>query len=75
MSPSISCRPQSLTTIISPGRWPQHADDLLEDMGLPVMRSGGNALTWPFKVIDLTEIGTLREERNAQRVMGSEGGV
>ena len=49
-------------------RWPQHADDLLEDMGLPIMRSGGNALTWPFKVVDLKEISTLKEERDAKRV-------
>ncbi|KAI0751192.1 FAD/NAD-P-binding domain-containing protein [Daedaleopsis nitida] len=47
--------------------WPQHVDDLLEDMGLPVMRSGGNALTWPFKVIDLSEIQYLKEEREALR--------
>ena len=49
-------------------RWPQHVDDLLEDMGLPIMRSGGNALTWPFKVVDLKEISTLKEERDAKRV-------
>ncbi|KAI0329615.1 FAD/NAD-P-binding domain-containing protein [Cubamyces sp. BRFM 1775] len=47
--------------------WPQHVDDLLEDMGLPVMRSGGNALTWPFKVIDIKEIKYLKEERDARR--------
>ncbi len=48
-------------------RWPQHVDDLLEDMGLAVMRSGGNGLTWPFKVIDLKEIAHLKEERDAKR--------
>ncbi|EIW61544.1 FAD/NAD-P-binding domain-containing protein [Trametes versicolor FP-101664 SS1] len=47
--------------------WPQHVDDLLEDMGLAVMRSGGNGLTWPFKVIDLKEIAHLKEERDAKR--------
>ncbi len=52
-------------------RWPQHADDLLEDMGLPVMRSGGNALTWPFKVVDLSEIKNLKEERDARRAQRS----
>ncbi|KAI0711021.1 FAD/NAD-P-binding domain-containing protein [Cerioporus squamosus] len=49
--------------------WSQHADDLLEDMGLPVMRSGGNALTWPFRVIDLGEIRALKEERDAKRAV------
>lgn len=47
--------------------WPQLADTLLEDMGLPIMRSGGNWLTWPFKVADLREIARLKEERDAQR--------
>ncbi|KAI0315357.1 FAD/NAD-P-binding domain-containing protein [Amylostereum chailletii] len=47
--------------------WPQHVDDLLEDMGLPVMRSGGNWLTWPFKVVDLEEIRELKGERDARR--------
>jgi hypothetical protein len=36
-------------------------------MALPAMRSGGNWLTWPFKVIDLREISTLKEERDAKR--------
>ncbi|KAI0329616.1 FAD/NAD(P)-binding domain-containing protein [Cubamyces sp. BRFM 1775] len=47
--------------------WPQHVDDLLDDMGLPNMRSGGNGLTWPFKVIDSKEIQCLKEERDAKR--------
>ena len=42
-------------------------DDLLEDMHLRSMRSGGNWLTWPFKVIDLQEIVNLGEERRAKR--------
>ncbi|KAH9955825.1 FAD/NAD-P-binding domain-containing protein [Russula dissimulans] len=47
--------------------WPQLVDELLEDMGVRGMRSGGNWLTWPFKVIDLREISTLKAERDAQR--------
>ncbi|KIY47180.1 FAD/NAD(P)-binding domain-containing protein [Fistulina hepatica ATCC 64428] len=47
--------------------YPQAADDLLEDMGLPAMRSGGNWLTWPFKAIDLNEIKTLKGERDTKR--------
>ena len=39
-------------------------------MGLPVMRSGGNALTWPFKVIDIKEIKYLKEERDAVKELG-----
>ena len=52
-------------------RWPQLVDDLLEDMGVPAMRSGGNWLTWPFKVIDLNEISTLKAERDAKRSEGT----
>lgn len=47
--------------------WPQAVDKLLEDMDLTTMRSGGNWLTWPFKVIDLREIEFLKEERDAKR--------
>lgn len=47
--------------------WPQAVDTLLEDMDLKSMRSGGNWLTWPFKVIDLREIQFLKEERDARR--------
>lgn len=35
---------------------PQLVDELLEDMDLPIHRSGGNWLSWPFKVIDLKEV-------------------
>lgn len=42
-------------------------DELLEDMGVRSMRSGGNWLTWPFKVISPDEITTLGEERRAKR--------
>ena len=48
-------------------RWPQVADDLLEDMGLEVMRSGGNWLTWPFHTVSIKELGKLKEERDARR--------
>ncbi|KAJ8076414.1 hypothetical protein PM082_000837 [Marasmius tenuissimus] len=47
--------------------WPQYTDELLEDMGLQSGRSGGNWLTWPFKVISLNEIATLAAERRAKR--------
>ncbi|KAF8962754.1 hypothetical protein BDZ97DRAFT_2020666 [Flammula alnicola] len=47
--------------------WPQVADELLEDMYLPSHRSGGNWLTWPFKVIHVKEISNLTEERLANR--------
>lgn len=47
--------------------WPQAMDDLLEDMGVPIMRSGGSWLTWPFKIITPAEIKNLREERRAKR--------
>lgn len=49
-------------------RYPQVTDELLEDMRLPSMRSGGNWLTWPFKVIDVNEIVTLAEERRQKRI-------
>ncbi|KAF9268375.1 FAD/NAD-P-binding domain-containing protein [Marasmius fiardii PR-910] len=47
--------------------WPQYTDELLEDMGLRSMRSGGNWLTWPFKVVEVKELATLGEERRAKR--------
>ncbi|TBU39196.1 FAD/NAD(P)-binding domain-containing protein [Dichomitus squalens] len=49
--------------------WPQVADDLLEDMGLKVMRSGGTWLTWPFRVVSVKEIAGLKEERDARRAL------
>ena len=42
-------------------------DELLRDMHLRAWRSGGNWLTWPFKVIDLSQIATLGEERKELR--------
>ncbi|EGN94619.1 hypothetical protein SERLA73DRAFT_77381 [Serpula lacrymans var. lacrymans S7.3] len=41
----------------------QASDDLLEDMGLPILRSGGNWFTWPFIPISSKEIKALGEER------------
>ncbi|KAI0259070.1 FAD/NAD-P-binding domain-containing protein [Gloeopeniophorella convolvens] len=58
---------ESHTASIAFWTWPQLVDELLSDMGLPGMRSGGNWLTWPFKVIDLAELATLKEERDAKR--------
>ena len=46
-------------------------DELLEDMDLPIMRSGGNCLTWPFRVVDLKEIENLHEERAEKRPVTS----
>lgn len=51
-------------------RWPQAADEFLEDMHLPSGRSGGWWFNWIFKVIDLKEIANLTEERNALRLAG-----
>jgi dimethylaniline monooxygenase (N-oxide forming) len=48
-------------------RWPQYVDELLTDMSLPAMRSGGNWFNWIFKVIQLSEIEHLAEERAALR--------
>jgi hypothetical protein len=50
-----------------PSRWPQYCDEILEDMKLPSWRSGGNGLTWPFKVVNVKEIETLTEERIVRR--------
>ncbi|XP_006457665.1 hypothetical protein AGABI2DRAFT_213163 [Agaricus bisporus var. bisporus H97] len=47
--------------------WPQAADDLLEDMQLPIHRSNGNWFTWPFKVVELNEIASLEDERRQKR--------
>ena len=50
-------------------RWPQAADEMLEDMNVPGERSGGNWLTWPFRVVDLSEIAMLGEERRTIRTV------
>ncbi|EIM86307.1 FAD/NAD-P-binding domain-containing protein [Stereum hirsutum FP-91666 SS1] len=47
--------------------WPQTVDKLLRDMSLRDFRSGGSALTWAFRIIDLKEISTLGAERRALR--------
>ncbi|KAF8875014.1 hypothetical protein CPB85DRAFT_1378674 [Mucidula mucida] len=47
--------------------WPQYINQLLADMRLPGMRSGGNWLTWPFKTIDVAEIANLKAERDDLR--------
>ncbi|KAF7974401.1 hypothetical protein HWV62_38268 [Athelia sp. TMB] len=52
--------------------WPQFVDELLADMGLRTMRSGGNWLTWPFKVMDLQEIEGLHEERLEKRARAAQ---
>ncbi|KAF8148269.1 hypothetical protein B0H34DRAFT_737616 [Crassisporium funariophilum] len=49
--------------------WPQAADELLEDMYLPSMRSGGNWLNWVFQVIDSKEIKNLGDERRDRRAL------
>ncbi|KAE9387177.1 FAD/NAD-P-binding domain-containing protein [Gymnopus androsaceus JB14] len=48
--------------------WPQTIDELLNDLGLRIYRSGGNWLTWPFKVIELKEIENLKQERDDLRL-------
>ncbi|KAI0051981.1 FAD/NAD-P-binding domain-containing protein [Auriscalpium vulgare] len=58
---------ESYSTMAAVWDGPQWIDGLLEDMGLPIMRSGGNWLTWPFKVVRVQEVATLKEERDAQR--------
>ncbi|RDB30952.1 FAD-containing monooxygenase EthA [Hypsizygus marmoreus] len=57
----------SISSGVAFWNWPQAIDELLEDMGLRTRRSGGNWLTWPFQVIDTSEIADLREERMAKR--------
>lgn len=42
-------------------------EELLQDMSLPIYRSGGNWWNWVFKVIDTKEISNLSEERRANR--------
>lgn len=46
---------------------PQLVDELLEDMDLPIHRSGGNWLSWPFKVVDLKEVEKLHHEREEKK--------
>jgi len=62
---------ESHNSVLSFWCWPQMIDDLLEDMDLPIMRSGGNWLNWPFKVVDLKEIENLHSERRQKRLGSS----
>ncbi|KAJ6462046.1 FAD/NAD-P-binding domain-containing protein [Mycena vitilis] len=62
---------ESYSSVIAFWTWPQYTDQLLEEMGLRSMRSGGNWFTWPFKVIDLKEISTLAKEREERRAHSS----
>ncbi|KZS89482.1 FAD/NAD(P)-binding domain-containing protein [Sistotremastrum niveocremeum HHB9708] len=47
--------------------WPQYVDQLLEDMSLPSVRSGGNWLTWAFSTVSVEELKTLKNERGSKR--------
>ncbi|KAF8801867.1 FAD/NAD(P)-binding domain-containing protein [Phlegmacium glaucopus] len=47
--------------------WPQAVEELLQDMSLPIYRSGGNWFNWIFQVIDSKEIANLSEERRVNR--------
>ncbi|KAJ3934074.1 MAG: FAD/NAD(P)-binding domain-containing protein [Lentinula lateritia] len=53
--------------------WPQYTDDLLRDMGLRhgKARTGGNALTWLFKPIEVEVIKDLTKERAALRMQSA----
>ncbi|KAJ3727425.1 FAD/NAD(P)-binding domain-containing protein [Lentinula raphanica] len=53
--------------------WPQYTDDLLRDMGLRYgkARTGGNALTWLFKPIEVEVIKDLSKERAALRMQSA----
>ncbi|KAF7299668.1 FAD/NAD(P)-binding domain-containing protein [Mycena chlorophos] len=59
---------ESCGSFIAFWNWPQFTDDLLREMGLRTIRSGGNWFTWPFKTIDIDdELASLRDERAAKR--------
>ncbi|KAI0056612.1 FAD/NAD-P-binding domain-containing protein [Artomyces pyxidatus] len=58
---------ESYTSSVSLPTWPQTVDDLLEDLELPSMRSGGNWLTWWSKPVNMKEISMLKEERDTRR--------
>jgi len=62
---------ESYSSSIAFWTWCQAVDELLEDMDLPSMRSGGNWLTWPFKVNDVSQIATLGEERRQKRLLAT----
>jgi hypothetical protein len=60
---SLSWINDSYSTRLDFWAWPQAVDQLLEDMYLPNLRSGGNWFNWIFKVIDIGEIANLTAER------------
>jgi len=49
----------------------QFEDDLLEDMGLPIIRGGGNWANWLFKIHESSQLTTIGEERRANRAASS----
>ncbi|PPQ71555.1 hypothetical protein CVT24_006436 [Panaeolus cyanescens] len=68
---SISWINDSYSTSLDFWTWPQAADQLLDDMYVRSGRSGGNWLNWTIKVIDLSEISTLTQERKDNRERAS----
>ncbi|KAF8529707.1 FAD/NAD-P-binding domain-containing protein [Hysterangium stoloniferum] len=60
---------ESYSSNLTLWNWPQTVDELLDDMKVPSLRSGGNWFTWAFKTIDLNEITNLKEERSERRVL------
>ncbi|KAH7924190.1 FAD/NAD(P)-binding domain-containing protein [Leucogyrophana mollusca] len=54
---------ESFSTRINFWDYPQLVDDLLEEMSLPIMRTGGNWFTWPFIPLSTQEFKTLGAER------------
>ncbi|KAL0945707.1 hypothetical protein HGRIS_014855 [Hohenbuehelia grisea] len=63
----LLCANESYTGSVPIWSWPQAVDEILEDMELPSMRSGGNWLTWPLRATNIKEIATLKEERDTKR--------
>ncbi|KDQ09323.1 hypothetical protein BOTBODRAFT_148267 [Botryobasidium botryosum FD-172 SS1] len=64
---TFACVNESYSSNVAFWSWPQLVDELLEDMDLPAMRSGGSWLTWPFKVNNISQIATVGEERRQKR--------
>ncbi|PPR00533.1 hypothetical protein CVT24_005507 [Panaeolus cyanescens] len=67
---SLSWINDSYSTSLDFWTWPQAADQLLDDMRLPSLRSGGNWFNWAFKIIDLKEIENLTMERGSSPADG-----
>ncbi|KAF8469817.1 FAD/NAD-P-binding domain-containing protein [Russula ochroleuca] len=61
---SLNWISESNSSTVAFWTWPQVVDDLLEDMGVRAMRSGGSWASWPFKAINLDEISNLKAERD-----------